>query len=815
MSIDTLYHVSPILQKFIVNFDDFKMGKMIGQGGYGKVYIATHIPTGKKCAFKRLFMKELTGKNLISFCREVEVLVKCDNMFVLPFYGWIQIYPYSIITEYIPNGSLFHALRHKPGAPNLTCTNKTLIAIGIANGMMSLHSVGIVHRDLKSLNILLDENYLPKICDFGLSRFTDEEEKQMTADIGTPHWMAPELFESTAYSNKIDVYAFGMLMWEMLTETAPFKDLNAVQIAFKVTRESLRPEFPPATPRPLRSFISKCWHQDPAKRPTFSQIYRALIKKAVYFPGTDLKAVDNLATEIKTQEMERLKRSNNRIPPLINVKKQKRQKSPRSKSFGRNSELSLFMNLPHPNLPEFVAAFTNMLNYLTSDMYSVFNQSLLQLFSINNINEEPLILIVKELTKLLSRQKFFDAFIKDGLHKKLPLDERPVTCLYLQILLQITSHSPEVVDLSFMQYLSPILSNFPGRILRIISPFLLQLEKMENSFDIADFLIKNAEPFLIYAGDDYLQTFFHLCKTSQIFFKARFEYIINILCTAIMSPDIDTVIADYSFVCFFFDERITLPITVVTEHLKIPELCDYAISYLLRKAHIELTTDLVSVLLDVLPRNRIAFHPLCKYLSSSTQACQYTLKINSNWMANSAIPLPMRISLVIIIESHTLLRTMLAASPQFPILLENILKTEITELLSIGCQMIYKLMPNQKFIEKLSEDKLFLKYFEVIKKLINSGHALHAAISDSLVMIDLLSRTMLVNDFLPYIPTMITLLLKPDFKLSAISALTSLSVYPKAIQIMKKSNIESVLQRIEVNIHMKPYIEQLSRNLNK
>ena len=808
-------HVSPILQKFIVNSDDFKLGKMIGQGGYGKVFLATHIPTGKKCAYKRLFMKELTGKNLISFFREIEVLVKCDNFFVLPFYGWVQNYPYSIVTEYVPNGSLFHALRHKENSPKLTPTNKTLIAIGIANGMMSLHSVGIIHRDLKSLNILLDMNILPKICDFGLSRFTDEENKQMTADIGTAHWMAPELFESTNYTGKIDVYSYGMLMWEMLTETAPFKDLNPVQIAFKVTRESLRPEFPPGTPRPLKSFINKCWHQDPNQRPTFSQIYRALIKKSVFFPGTDLSAVDRLAEEIKNQDIKRFKENYRKVPPLsIREDKSKQKNNHRSKRSPRSSSRyddinSPFRNLPPPSSPDFVASFTNCLNFITTDSYHGFNKALLGLFSIKNMNEEPLILIIRELSRLLSHPKYLNAFIADGLHKKIPLDERTVTCLSLQILLQITTQRPEVVDLELMQTFTPILSKFPKRILRIISPFFLHFDKMQNGFDITDFLIKNAEPFLIYSGYDYLHTFYYLCKTSQTFFKARFEYIINILCSAVLSSDIDTVIADYSFICAFFDERITLPIIVVTEHLKIPESCEYALSYLLRKTHVELTTDLVSVLLDVLPYNRLAFQPLCKYLSNSTQTCQYFLKVN-HWIDNSLIPISMRISFLIIIESNTTTRQLLSNCGPFSSLLKEIVQTEMAELLSIGCQMIFKLMPNAKLIERLSNEKFFGKYIETVKKL---GEPVTT--SDSLVMVDLLSRTSLVHDFISYIPTIISLLMKQEYKLSAISALVSLSNYSKAVHKMKNSNITNVLQKIAIDSKMKPYIAQLQQNLNK
>jgi serine/threonine protein kinase len=143
--------------------------------------------------------------------------------------------------------------------------------------MTYLHSgkPPVLHRDLKSANILLDESYTAKVCDFGLSRIKAQE-RSMTGNCGTVQWMAPEVLANQPYAEPADVFSFGIIMWETLTGECPYDGMSAIQCALAVLNRDLRPPIPEWCPPSLSALIRSCLDKDPSKRPTFAQILLAL-----------------------------------------------------------------------------------------------------------------------------------------------------------------------------------------------------------------------------------------------------------------------------------------------------------------------------------------------------------------------------------------------------------------------------------------------------------------------------------------------------------------------------------------------------------
>ncbi|XP_038986291.1 serine/threonine/tyrosine-protein kinase HT1-like [Phoenix dactylifera] len=209
------------------------------------------------------------------FTREVTFLSHLHHRNVIQLAAACKKPPvFCVITEYLSGGSLrafLHKLEHK----SLPLQKLIAIALDIARGMEYIHSQGVIHRDLKPENILFDEDMCVKIADFGIA--CEEAYCDMLAeDPGTFRWMAPEMIKHKHYGPKVDVYSFGLVLWEMLTGRIPYEDMTPIQAAFAVVDKNLRPIIPPDCPAALRAVIEQCWALHPGKRPEFWQIVKVL-----------------------------------------------------------------------------------------------------------------------------------------------------------------------------------------------------------------------------------------------------------------------------------------------------------------------------------------------------------------------------------------------------------------------------------------------------------------------------------------------------------------------------------------------------------
>jgi serine/threonine protein kinase len=248
-----------------MNFKDFSVDCEIGHGSFGLVHKA--LWRGTEVAVKRLPRESITDPQiLLEFMKEAFIMRQLRHPNVLQVLG-VCTDPPCIIMEYMPRGSL-HQLIHNPST-SLDWPIVRKLAIEICRGMAYLHNCNppLIHRDLKPHNLLVDEMWRVKVCDFGLSRFW-EAKKDMTA-CGTPAYAAPEVLRNAAYSVSADVYSFAMVLWELITRQPLYPGMPPFQIIFTVGTQGLRPTLPPTCNSGLASVIRDCWAEDPSQRPSF------------------------------------------------------------------------------------------------------------------------------------------------------------------------------------------------------------------------------------------------------------------------------------------------------------------------------------------------------------------------------------------------------------------------------------------------------------------------------------------------------------------------------------------------------------------
>ncbi|CAG9461630.1 unnamed protein product [Pedinophyceae sp. YPF-701] len=175
----------------------------------------------------------------------------------------------ALVLEHCPRGSLF-GLLHSPSV-QLTWSRVVGFLQGAARGMAHLHAHKILHRDLKSANLLVDEHWRVKVADFGLSRVVARNQV-MTGGLGTFEWMAPEVLGAQRYSEKADVYSFAIVIWECVARRLPYEGSPGMQAAMAVMNRGARPEVPGFTPPALATLMRACWAPLASERPRFVEV---------------------------------------------------------------------------------------------------------------------------------------------------------------------------------------------------------------------------------------------------------------------------------------------------------------------------------------------------------------------------------------------------------------------------------------------------------------------------------------------------------------------------------------------------------------
>ena len=256
-----------------ISYDTLGLGKKIGQGGFSEIFESQW--RGIPVAVKVIFDPNINEALLEEFNNEIEKLFILRHPYIIQLYGITDSeknQKLAVITELAPKGSLFDYLHKNPKTKNnLSLDFKNKITKQLIHTMAYIHSRGYVHRDLKTQNILLDKNLDMKLCDFGLTKLKSELNSGSGQFAGTPCYMAPELFERKFYDDKVDVFAFGTVVWEIYTQKIPYFNCEALEIKQKVTKgEELICSS--IVPKQIVSLIEKCRKVKPSERPTFKEM---------------------------------------------------------------------------------------------------------------------------------------------------------------------------------------------------------------------------------------------------------------------------------------------------------------------------------------------------------------------------------------------------------------------------------------------------------------------------------------------------------------------------------------------------------------
>ena len=253
-----------------INPDEVTLQELLGRGSYGDVYSASW--RGQEIAVKLIPTKNMLEDSMLQFTKEVQLMRKLRHPCVLQFFGSGTDANFILIAMELMTRGSAHTLLMNKSLP-ISWERRLRMLKDTASGMYYLHSSTppIIHLDLKSHNLLVDDNWKVKVSDFGLS-MTSLEGLHSNAVCGTLAWTAPEMLKSKPVSTKADVYSYAIVMWEFLARATPYPGIPRYHLIEKVGEIGFRPDIPQNNHIEFCQLMQQCWETNPEDRPDFGEI---------------------------------------------------------------------------------------------------------------------------------------------------------------------------------------------------------------------------------------------------------------------------------------------------------------------------------------------------------------------------------------------------------------------------------------------------------------------------------------------------------------------------------------------------------------
>jgi len=273
--------------------EEVEIGCQIAQGGFSSVHHATWRST--PCALKKIFDPVITEELRSEFENEVKMLRLMRHPHIVTLMAVCRVPPaLSILTEYVGGGSIFDIL-HGPQSlrrrDHLEPEPARIfpLVLQVAGALAYLHSMLVVHRDIKSQNVLLTEGPRPaaKLCDFGLARMRSELCTGTLQWAGTACYMAPELFAKKRYNEMVDVFAFGTMVWEVASTEIPHANMDPADIAHRVSKDGACLVVVHSWPKTLKALLRSTLMVQAESRPSMVDVAQQLGKVIMEFPSPD------------------------------------------------------------------------------------------------------------------------------------------------------------------------------------------------------------------------------------------------------------------------------------------------------------------------------------------------------------------------------------------------------------------------------------------------------------------------------------------------------------------------------------------------
>ena len=257
---------------------NYKVLQQLGEGSFGKAFLCKKESDGSLCVIKQVLIEGMDQKEKDDVLNESNILAKLDHPNIIKFYDVFESkkpkHMINIVTEYADGGDLSEKIKERKNKNNNFTESEILdYFTQICLAIRHIHKKKIIHRDLKSGNIFLMKNGFVKLGDFGIAKGFQKTMDKAKTMVGTPYYLSPEILENKPYDSKSDIWALGVLLYEMMTFKMPFNANSLPMLSVKIMRGNYIPP-PTIYTKDLRELVAKCLTIDAKMRPTIDEILK-------------------------------------------------------------------------------------------------------------------------------------------------------------------------------------------------------------------------------------------------------------------------------------------------------------------------------------------------------------------------------------------------------------------------------------------------------------------------------------------------------------------------------------------------------------
>jgi len=710
-----------IKNSHLVDIKKYSFKKKIGVGGFSEVYLAIDSDNGDKVAIKR-FNDSFDQKNLKFFKREIENMSKVLHPYSVKCFGYTFDPKPAIIMEYFSKGSLYRILHSKNNQIDLNLPQKFKISLCLSHTLMVIHDKKIIHRDMKSSNILLDDLLLPHICDYGVSRYIAKN-TVLTHGVGPINWMAPEVMRDQDYSFPADVFSFAMVLYEIFTGNIPWDGLVFEQIFEEMVIKNMRPPLSEIIPSCICNIIKKCWNKDPLKRFTMRDVYSQLKDAEELYVGISEEEKKYLLTILESS----FKKKQDNVHSLEIPKKA--SDNDRISSLDSRTKHVLYKRQNENIVPEMDSQFIDI--EAISDPKNLFFRAelkkasvkLLKIQSRSFFNGVSKVLstktriaelksVLEALTLILQNHCHLKVFIANNIHQMIPIEEDQLFDISMDILNMVVLFQSSAVLTGFENKLKYLISKDPIKAIIIFGHCL----KSNVPDSIINILLNNSPSFLdTPASPEFISIINHICLNKNSILKNNRYIIEQILKQVLVFNNDQAIIFSYDTMIELGVSYYNIDMLNICKHVNHKTIAPHALSFLLRQTDLPFDEQLILALIQSSLTHQEALFCLLPFCSLEDGA--KILSNNPFWLSKECPTLFSTLQILLACLVHIPIRSKLSKTNEIKLFITNLSKMEDRRILTYISNIIRILPISPQFISQLSQLGFFKQVCSLILEL--------------------------------------------------------------------------------------------------